>query len=214
MVDQSEIVALGNEYNRLERQLAAKTSQLEALLATNAEAGAFPTDFEGALNRRYSIEFMFEPEASTVEAALLQPQERSVTIESGTIFRCAYVESFLRAVGTADDPFGGPATVQATLPWNDRRTYFDYLWRVRDTGTDREWCDTPQPSWFFGGGYVGPLWLPRRNILSGGTTVYATVEPFRNRDAMATGFFAGGSISQYLLQMSFVGHQVPDDSPL
>lgn len=215
----NELVDIANEYRRLQRQLEQKTARLEALRAVNGEAGQFPTDFEGALNRRYSIEFLFQPppanptDAETI--ASLQAQERQVVIEQGTVFRCAYVESFLRAVGTALDPFSGlSTTVQATLPWNDRRRYFDYLWTVRDTGTDRDWVAPPQPSWFGGGGYTGPLWLPRRTILSGGTSLYARVEPFRSQNADEGGFFSGGTISQYILQMSFVGHQVPDNESL
>jgi hypothetical protein len=69
-----------------------------------------------------------------------------------------------------------------------------------------------------GGGYVGPLWLPRRNLLSGGTVIYTTIHPFRNLNVGGAvnsgGFFAGGTISQYTLQVSFVGHEVPDRSAL
>ena len=73
---------------------------------------------------------------------------------------------------------GQPVTVFATLPWDSRLIYFDFLWSIRDTGTDREWCDRPQPSLFLGGGYVEPLWLPRRAVLGGGTSLFANIDPF------------------------------------
>jgi len=209
MSDQNEIVELANEYRRLQRQLESKTAQLNGLLEVNAPAGDFPTDFAGIQYRRYSIDFQFEP-------GDLQPQERSVTVETGMIFRCAYVESFLRAVGTAEDSYSGEdVSVQVTLPWNIRLNLFDYFWRVRDTGTDREWMDQPLPSLFGGGGYTGPLWLPRRTILGGGSVIFSTVEPFRSEmNQSASGFFADGTIQQYVLQISFVGHEVPDGSAL
>ncbi len=205
----NDIVAIANEYNRLQRQLESKTQQVAALLEMNAEAGDFPTDFAGNSNRRYSIDFPFVP-------GDLTPQERSVTVESGTIFRCAYTESFVRAVGTADDPYtDDPVTVQATLPWSDRLQNFDFLWRIRDTGTDREWVDHPQPSLFLGGGYVGPLWLPRRVVLGGGSVIFATIDPFVSVVSPGDGsFFAGGAVQSYTVQVSFVGHEVPDGSEL
>ncbi len=205
--DSAELVDIANEYRRLNRQIENKTQQLAALLSANGEAGDFPTDMLSAQNRRYSIEFNFK-------AGVLVPQERSVTVEAGTIFRCAYVESFVRALATVDDPFtGDPVQFQGTLPWNLRLTNFDYLWNIRDTGTDREWANAPQPSLFGGGGYTGPFWLPRRDILSGGSVISAYVDPFLS----STDFeFASdtGSIEQYVLQISFVGHEVSDQSEL
>ncbi len=206
----SEIVEIANEYRRLQRQLEAKTAQLAALTEVNAEAGQFPVEFEGALNQRYSIDFTFKP-------GVLEPQELPVQVKKGTIFRCKYVESWVRAVGTVDQFFTDPetpVTLQATMSWAARLASFDYLWRVRDTGTDREWVDRPQPSLFFGGGYVGPRWLPRRNILSGGTVIYATIDPFLS-SLFGAGFFDGdASLQEYIVQMSFVGHEVPDGSVL
>ncbi len=204
---QNEIVALANEYQRLQRQLVSKTQQLDALMSMNGEAGDFPPDFAGNELRRYSIDFPFVP-------GVLEPQEGSVTVEAGSTFRCAYVESFVRAVGTADDPYSGdPSTAQVTLPWDVRQSAFDYMWRVRDTGTDREWVEPPQPALFGGGGYVGPLWLPRRVVLGGGTVIYATLDPFVSA-VDGVNFFASGGVTGYTVQMSFVGHDVPDGSPL
>ena len=205
---QQAIVDITNEYHRLQRQLESKEQQLTALTATNAPSGAFPTDFSGARNRRYTIEFSFE-------AGKYVSQERSVNVENGTIFRCAYVESFVQAIGEgviADQA----RTVFATLPWGSRLRYFDFLWRIRDTGTDREWCDQPQPSLFLGGGYVEPLWLPRRVVLGGGTALFADLLPIVSiSDASdIPGFFYGGTISTYRVKLSFVGHEVPDRSVL
>ncbi len=205
-----DIVMLGNEYNAVQRRLLARKQQLEALLGPNAPGGEFPTDFAGQKNRRYGIDFTFTP-------GELVPQELSVTIEQNTIFRCAAMESFVRAVGTAEDPFtAAEVAVQPTLPWNDRLIYFDYLWSVRDTGTDRQWTERPQPSLFGGGGYWGPLWFPRRNILGGGTTIFVQIDPFLSLiNPQSDGsFFEGGDINSYLVHISFIGHQVPDDSEL
>lgn len=212
---QQAIVDLTNEYRKLQRQLEGKTQQLDALTGKNAPGGEFPTDFAGARNRRYTIELDFN-------AGSLAPLERSVNVESGTIFRCAYVEAFVQAIGQAEDPFSGQnVTVFATLPWDSRLFYFDFFWKIRDTGTDREWCDQPQPSLFLGGGYVGPLWLPRRVVLGGGTTLFAQVDPFLSvvspfvaPSLQLRGFFSGGQINTYRMKLSFVGHEVPDRSAL
>ncbi len=204
----NDLVMLADEYKRLQRQLEDKTALLASLQATNGPAGDFPVDFEGAHNKRYSIDISFDP-------GDLNPQEQSVTVDSGTVFRCAYVESFLRAIGTDDDPYtGNPITVEATLPWKDRLATFDYFWRVRDTGTDREWTDRPQPSLFFGGAYAGPLWLPRRNILGGGSTIFVEIKPFLSLVDHVGSFFSAGTIEQFILQVSFVGHEVPEDGDL
>lgn len=210
-----EIMEIANEYRRLQRQIEMKNEQLKSLLEVNGEAGDFPTDFEGALVRRYSIDFQFKP-GNGFGSPLPQEQERSVVVESGTIFRCAYIESFVRAVGTGESVYTDPPTfpaVQATLGWDKRLMFFDYFWSVRDTGTDREWCNRPQPSLFGGGGYTGPFWLPRRNVLGGGTVIYGKISPIVAQQT-AEEFFTDGGISSYNVQLSFVGHSMPDRSAL
>lgn len=208
-----DVAAIVHEYRRLNAELAQKTQQLDSLLATNGEQGDFPTDFEGAQNRRYSVDFEFKP-------GVLEPQERSVTVANGSIFRCAYMETFIKAVGTAfDEATAQSLSVGVTLPWNERLRLFDFFWTIRDTGTDREWVDFPQPSLFGGGGYVGPFWYPRRVILGGGNRIIAGVQPFLNVVNPVSTFFPGpeggpGTIQQYTVQISFVGHEVPDRSPL
>ncbi len=207
MSEKEALVAIANEYRRLQRQLESKQQRLASLLEVNAEAGDFPTDFDGVQNRRYNIDFEFK-------AGVLEPQEKSVTVNTGTIFRCAAMESFVFAVGTGEDQFISAAVaVQVTLPWDQRVNLFDYMFRVRDTGTDREWFNNPQPAIFGGGGYVGPLWLPRRNILSGGTVIYAALDPFLN-EATGSAFFTEGDIESFNVQLSFIGHEVPDRSQL
>lgn len=205
-------IEVANEYRRLQRQIEAKKQQLDALLAPNGPAGPFPTDFGTAVPRRYSVTLDFE-------AGDLEAQERSAVIDVGTIFRVAYVETFVRAVGTALDRFSGdPVSIQATLGWEQRLFYFDFLWTIRDTGTDREWVTPPQPSLFAGGGYTGPLWLPRRNILSGGTAVHVGISPFVSvavdPGAGVRTFFNDGDILSYEVQFCLVGHEVQDRSAL
>lgn len=206
--DQSEtLIQIANEYRRLQRQLESKQQQLSSLLEANGEAGDFPTDFEGIQNRRYNIDFQFKPDE-------LIPQEKSVMVNTGTIFRCAAMESFVRAIGTGEDAFiTAPVAVQVTLSWDQRVNLFDYMFRVRDTGTDREWFNNPQPAIFGGGGYIGPLWFPRRNVLGGGTVIYAEVAPFAS-SSTGSAFFSDGTVESYILQLSFIGHEVPDRSQL
>lgn len=197
----SQIVS---EYRRLQRQLEDKTAQLSALTAVNGERGDFPTDFENAKNVRYSIDFTFK-------ALDLQPQERSVQIRSGTVFRCKYMECFVRVVGSVDDFQAAAIPAQITLPWNIRVIAFDFFGSVRDTGTDREWMTRPQPSLFLGGGYYGPLWFPRRVVLGGGTNLFGRIEPFINADNIITpDVTLIQSVEEYIVQMSFVGHEVPE----
>lgn len=205
---QQAVVDLTNEYRRLQRQIDSKKQQLDALLAPNGPAGAFPMDFAGAQLRRYTVQFDFT-------SGVLEQQENAALVDADTIFRCAYIETFVQAIGTAEDRFSGDdITVQATLPWDQRLLYFDFFWSVRDTGTDREWVTPPQPSLFAGGGYTGPLWLPRRNILSGGTALHVTIDPFISQttggsEEVFRGFFLGGTIQRYQVQFCFVGHETP-----
>lgn len=225
---EEEVAQVINEYRRLERMLQQRTQQLDALLRDNGPAGEFPVDFEGARYRRYGVDFIFVPEFTGAQAAAnadvgsnnddtLLPQEKDVKIDAGTVFRCAGVETFVQGVGTANDPYSAAATtVQVTLPWRQRLQYFDFMWRIRDTGRDQEWTDQPQPSMFLGGGHVGPLWLPRRTGLSGGTNLVVRIEPFRSSTdpGLAFNFFEGGTISQFNVHVSFFGHEVPDGGPL
>lgn len=209
----AEIAAITNEYRRLQRQIEAKTQALDAMLAPNGPGGAFPVDFLGIRPRRYSVDFTFS--AGNVEDTDTAgigggPQENSVNVDVGTIFRCAYVESFVRVVGngsTSDE-------IQATLPPDQRLRLFDFFWRIRDTGSDRDWCDRPQPSQFLGGGAIEPLWLPRALPIGGGTALHVQIDPTVSVSSFGdlAPYFAGGEVSSYNVIVSFVGHEVPDRS--
>jgi hypothetical protein len=188
-----------NEYRRIERAVAQREAQLAALEKRAAVSR------QNQLNRRpkrYSVEFEFVP-------GDLQAQTRSFFVDGGTTFRPRNMESSFRVVGTVDGqtasitvPYTTPSTVIATA--FSRQSFFDYFWAVRDTGSDREWQNRPQPSVFMDSGPLGPLMFPVHGRVRGGSEVFITIDPFFSTVAS----LVLDSVSRYTLHVSLFGTEV------
>jgi hypothetical protein len=198
-----------NEYRRIDRAIAHRAQVLDQLEKKAAVSR------QNQLNRRpkrYSVEFEFTP-------GDLQAQTRSFFVDGGTTFRPKNVESSFRVTGvTVVEAFPDPNVpgqiASVTLPYGPvnspgsvavtRNNFFDYFWTIRDTGSDREWQNRPQPSVFMDSGALGPLQLPVHARVRGGAEVFITVDPFFS-SVIPTPF---DSISRYTLHISLFGTEV------
>lgn len=193
-----------NEYHKIERVIEKRKRRLAALSKeVNSE--------ENTLTRRpkfYSAEFVFEP-------GVLQPQTQTFAIDGGTVFRPITLASSFRITARLiqgeDDVFG---VGQLTLPYGVsgnqgsfgggafRNENFDYLWRIRDTGSDREWQNEYQPSVFMMTGALSPLWLPIPGKLDGGSDVAVDIDPVFSRTAQS---FIFDNVLEYRLTIQLGG---------
>lgn len=190
--DIDDAVAAENEQRRLERALARLTRKLDELEKQ--------VDLTTPRNRRYNVNFNIDPNGET-SAMTDFVTTRSVVVNKGQRFYAMALESHFKIQSGGATFALGPAVM---------REFFDFEWRIRDTGSDREWSNDWLPSDFLYSGDMCGLLTPEAPALLGGN---ASIEV----DIKVTRF-AGGSgtgtlfetIEKYLLQVSFVGVEVPE----
>jgi hypothetical protein len=222
-VDQME----WNEYNRLERVIDSRKKRVEAL-----EKG---TPIIRQRNFRYALDFNFDftlmagfpPNGlfrSFPGVAPPQAQTRTFIVKSEneehrrTHFYVKSIEASY-AIFATQRVFPDPAT---PLPGQRffigpdyRRYFFDFTWRIRDTGSDREWSNTALPSGLLMTGNVNPLLFGNGHcMLSGGTEVVVEVTPTFSGSTLTgpAGEFSAPppltDFKSHFLQFCFVGVEV------
>ena len=217
-VDQMEL----NEYHRLERALDARRKRIEAL-----EKGA---PLIRQRNFRYVLDFNFDytEMAAPVRGSLASfdvapppAQSRSFIVKSETEDQ-RKTHFYVKSLEASYAVFASQATPETPGPGQRffigpdyRRNFFDFTWRLRDTGSDREWSNTALPSQFLVTGNVNPLLFGNGHcMLSGGTEVIVEVTPtfsgnllLRNVGEQATSAPLT-SFKSHFLQVCFVGVEV------
>ena len=225
------------ECRELDKEILKRKGQLSSL-AKNLSWG----DMRKNRPKRYSVDIDFLPPATadastpalrTAALEFLQPSVESFVVDGGTNFYCSTVESSVRFTGNTninENPFAGgapayiegqPATI--TLGYGNanagtqegiyRQSLFSFFWEVRDTGSDRDWQNAPQPDVFLCSGRLSPLTLPTFGRIKGGSEVEVKVSPFLNSPENGVFFtdFAPpvpeSSISKITVQLSFHGFE-------
>lgn len=220
-VDQME----WNEYQRLERAIVARKKRVEAL-----ERGS---PIIRQRNFRYALDFNFDFTlmAGPTQASFVRSfddvsppaaQTRSFIVKSDTEQQQS-TNFYVKSVEASYAVFASQDTGEEPLPPGQRffigpdyrRNFFDFTWKVRDTGSDREWSNTALPSGLLMTGNVNPLLFGNGHCkLSGGTEVIVEVTPTfsGNLLTLESGEFVFGaaltSFKSHFLQLSFVGVEV------
>jgi hypothetical protein len=189
-----------NEYQKVERAIAARASEIAVLKKKISQN-------PHALTRRpkiYEVEFDFTP-------GELQPITKAFAVDGGTVFCPATVGTSFRVVGTAQSGQLAQVTMGYGLtltpggppgPGSNRQEMFDFEWTIRDTGADREWQNERQPSVFLCSGHLSPLWLAKAGKIMGGSEVNITIYPVFSRSAASIIF---SSLSTYKLVVQMHG---------
>jgi hypothetical protein len=222
-----------NEYQRLERAIEARRKRIEAL-----EKGS---PLVRQRNFRYVVDFNFD---YTEMAGLIEgidpfvgvfpgvappsPQTRSFIVKSEAEAQrktCFYVKSIEASyavlasqqfIPTPEPPAPSEGPGQRFFVGPDyRRNFFDFTWRIRDTGSDREWQNTSLPSQLLVTGNVNPLLFGNGHcMLSGGTEVLVEITPTFSGNLLseASGEFTVlpplTAFKSHALQVCFVGVEV------
>ena len=215
-VDQME----WNEYQRLERAIDARKKRIEGL-----EKGA-PVITQR--NFRYVLDYTFDftvPEGTdslSVPFVAQTPaaQTRSFIVKSEAS-EGKRTHFFVKSIEASYAVFASPRGVEPPVGQrffigpDYRRNFFDFTWRVRDTGSDREWQNTNLPAQLLLTGNVNPLLLGNGHcMLSGGTEVLVDVVPTFSGNLLRRGI--ASTLSQpsledfrsHFLQICFVGVEV------
>jgi hypothetical protein len=221
-----------NEYQRLERAIEARRKRVEAL-----EKGS---PLVRQRNFRYVVDFNFDytemtrfdagtgvPVASP-DVAPPSSQTRSFIVKSEAEAQrktCFYVKSIEASYAvlastsitpTPEPPAPPTGPGQRFFIGPDyRRNFFDFTWRIRDTGSDREWQNTALPSQLLVTGNVNPLLFGNGHcMLSGGTEVLIEITPTfsGNLLSQASGEFIFlpplTAFKSHAIQVCFVGVEV------
>lgn len=217
-VDQME----WNEYQRLERAIEARRKRIEGL-----EKGS-PVIVQR--NFRYVLDYTFDfivPEGADpldvpFVAETPPAQTRSFIVKSEatgdngkrTHFFVKSIEASY-AVLASQQGVDPPVGQQFFIGPDYRRNFFDFTWRVRDTGSDREWQNTALPAQLLLTGNVNPLLFGNGHcMLSGGTEVLVDIVPtfsgnlLRRRLATSLPSTALEDFRSHFVQVCFVGVEV------
>lgn len=201
-----------NEYQRLERAIDARKKRIEAL-----EKGS--PDIRQR-NFRYVLDFNFD---YSTYPALPPAQTRTFVVKSESdngkktrfyvkSIEMTYALLASQVVDQGPPVVAGPGQRFFISP-DYRRNFFDFTWRIRDTGSDREWQNTDMPSQLLMTGNVNPLLLGNGHcMLSAGTEVSMQIVPTFSGNLLDLGFLDDvqplTDLSSHSLQVCFVGVEV------
>lgn len=133
----------------------------------------------------------------------------SVQIKEGTIFYAKRLECVYSVVGTLAS---NSQAITLTVPASVRIPIFRFLWSVRDTGSDREWQNSPLPdSLLFTGNTNGFVLKGGHFLLSGGSELVIAVNASINTGGLPFTNVPLTAISSHQLQFSFAGVEVRRD---
>ncbi len=164
-------------------------------------------------NRRAVFNFTFspvaDPPAGTAGVGTQFPyQEQSVTVDQRAIFHVTSMDVVYSVTGTFDD--GTSASV--VIPAARRRAMFDFSYKFRDTGTDREWQNEWLPGALLCTGNSNPLQCAvSRAVVPGGGEIICAVDArfFNTQDTLGTSSFPGVSeVTEHSLKISLMGWEV------
>ena len=186
---------------KLTEEIAARRKKLEALENDIPKAAPF----------RYVVDFKFP--YVEIRPALTRPTDEMVqtfTVKKDTKFYLKAIEIAYTASGPTPVFAGPDISISPTLPNQYRSQVFDFQWKVRDTGSDREWQNDFLPSaMLLSGNKTGLQFFRGHSFLSGGSEVYVTMGPvFHYNGALGVdlGKYTGlSSIVEANLQVSFIG---------
>lgn len=177
-----------NEVKRLERVIDKRAKAL-ATLEDKSQRRTAP--------RRYVLEFSI-PAGNGV---LNQPVTRSFVVDKeASRFFCQDVVCSVSAVGTIAS-VANSNKLTLSPEWEGA---LDFLWRIRDTSTDREWQNEPLPRYFMASGLTAGLNMPWSSPLRPGAEIETTIVPTFASDVLV----GINPVLSYTLQIAFVGFEV------
>lgn len=126
--------------------------------------------------------------------------------DSGSTFFALGIEAPYTVSGVLAEDGVTPATL--TIPESMRPAIFDYTFGIRDSASDRDWMNTPIPSYVIRMGNLGMFGIGGQARLPGGTRVSITVNPvFFDAASASTGIT---TFSSHNLQFVLSGIAVKD----
>jgi hypothetical protein len=174
----------------------------KAIAEREAKVDALEKRKRGARNFRLVVDLPLVgvPAADT----MFSPVERTALARKGTIFYVKELDFTLSVVGTAAVT-GGAVTLVIPAPTRDLTVLFEY--RIRDTGSDRDWQNKWVPGPVALGANINGLRLGTAHaVVSGGSEIVISL---RAQRALSTAGDLGlASISSFFFQATLSGVEV------
>lgn len=185
-------VSLAPQWDKIAVRMAAAKKELEALQKD--------PDKPDWWNRAYPAKVTLPLSTGTVAFG-------QFTVDPGTTFFAKTIQAVYEVSGVLAEDSVTNATL--VIPESMRPQVFDYTWRVRDSGTDRDWSNLPVPSSVLRGGNVNPMvFLNGQARIRGGARVQFTVNPtFFDSTSTSTGV---QTVSNHSLTFVLTGVAVRD----
>ena len=184
------------ELEQFKADLDARKKKIEAL-----EKRKF-----GVRNFRYVLDMEY-PAIGLSDGTsnpFLPPRQASAVVDRATRFYVQKVESVLQVVGA--DSAGFAATVVIPAPLRERAISLE--WKVRDSGSDRDWQNDWLPWCLTLSGNLHPFGVNGAHaVLSGGSEIVLDVNA--QVVATTTAIFGMATVTSWLLSFSFIGVEVP-----
>lgn len=161
----------------------------------------------GIRNFRYVLDMDFPAVGFPADSDApleLPPRRASAVVDRATRFYVKRIESVFQAVGTNSD--GLAATVVIPPPMRELSCAFEY--KVRDTGSDRNWQNDWLPwSLTLSGNLRGIGFKKAHAVLSGGAEIVLDVRG--QVTAKGAGDFGFSAVTKWSLTFCFIGVEVP-----
>lgn len=139
------------------------------------------------------------------------PNQRFPTVEgnqlvrAGTVFHCESMGVSYLVRGTA-----AGVAVQVNLSQFTRLLLLQARFKVRDTGSDREWQNDWVPMEALLSGNVNALPFGRgRAVVSGGSSIVVSVDAMSTASAFVLSALGLSAVASHVFKFSFYGKEVP-----
>lgn len=181
-----------NEERRLERALARMTKELDDIEKQ--------IDLKTPRNRRYNVNFSFDWVNAPTPSEPIYVDTRAAVINKDRRFYAMGLEMHYKVQSEGATFALGPVFM---------REFFDFDWRIKDTGSDREWSNDWLPSDFlYSGDMCGLLTPTAPAIVGGNASIDVSVRVLKSLNSGTGTLFS--TIEKHLLQISFIGVEVPE----
>ncbi len=198
-----DIAQLYNEVRKLDLVIKSKNQTLEDLIKEKSHVSANKSSIQKP--RRYGVEIEFTP-------GELTPKTTQFTVNKQSIFRPMYIDWALRVNYFTEAGDAPSSLVSVTVAVGDpgepgvqRNGLFSFLLGIRDSGSNREWSNSPIPDAFLLGGILSPFYfgIGERGVIGADTQVFFDVFPQLSVGQTK----ASGTVNSYVVHIGMTGHE-------
>lgn len=176
----------------------------KAIAEREAKVEALEKRKRGARNYRLVVDLPLEGVPADGSFAFFPPLERTAVVRKGTIFYVKEIEAVLSVVGS--EVVTGTSVTRVIAP-PLREQCINFKYKIRDTGSDRDWQNDwiPGPA-LLGANINGLRFGTAHAAVSGGSEIVVNLQAQLSDATLA--LLGMSAISSYFFQFNFNGVEV------